>query len=70
MPFKTALTSGQWLAPNRPVGNGPDFFALHLARAREWMPGGAAIPVWLPWAVSLPWLVLLITLVASAFRRK
>jgi hypothetical protein len=69
VPFKTALTSGHWLAPNRPAGNGPDFFALHLARARDSMPGGAAIPAWLPWAVSLPWLVLF-ALVASAFRRK
>jgi hypothetical protein len=59
VPFKTALTSGHWLAPNRPAGNGPDFFALHLARARHSMPGGRAIPRWLPWAVALPWMVLL-----------
>ena len=70
VPFKTALTSGHWLASTRPAGNGPDFFALHLARARQSMPGGAAIPAWLPWAVSLPWMVVLLTLVASAVRRK
>lgn len=60
VPFRTALTSGRWLAPTRPVGNGPDFFALHLARARTLMRGGAAIPAWLPWAVSLPWILILL----------
>jgi hypothetical protein len=60
VPFKTALTSGHWLDANRPAGNGPDFFALHLARARASMPGGAAIPAWLPWAVSLPWALMLV----------
>jgi hypothetical protein len=65
VPFKTALTSGHWLAANRPAGNGPDFFALHLARARESMPGGSAIPRWLPWAVSLPWLLFLLLAAAQ-----
>jgi len=67
VPFKTALTSGHWRAANRPPGNGPDFFALHLARARESMPGGSAIPPWLPWVVSLPWLLVLL-LAAGAGR--
>ena len=56
IPFKFALTSGHWLSPARPAGNGPDFFALHLVQARRTLPGGAAIPRWLPWAVSLPWI--------------
>jgi hypothetical protein len=60
IPFKFALTSGQWLSPTRPAGNGPDFFALHLVQARRTLPGGAAIPAWLPWAVSLPWIVMLV----------
>jgi hypothetical protein len=60
VPFRTTFTSGRWLAQARPVGNGPDFFALHLARARTRMPGGAAIPAWLPWAASLPWVVVLV----------
>ncbi len=59
IPFKTALTSGHWSSSDRPAGNGPDIFALHLARARVTMPGGATIPAWLPWAVSLPWVALL-----------
>ena len=56
VPFKHALTSGRWLAANRPVGEGPDFFALHLARARDIAPGGRSIPAWLPYLLSLGWL--------------
>lgn len=59
IPFKFALGSGRWLAPDRAAGNGPDFFALHLRQGRLSLPGGAAIPRWLPWAVSLPWVVVL-----------
>ena len=59
IPFKFALTSGRWLSPERAVGNGPDFFALHLVQARRTLPGGSVIPFWLPWAVSLPWVALL-----------
>lgn len=60
IPFKFALTSGHWWSPDRPAGNGPDFFALYLSRVRETMPGGWAIPWWMPWAVSLPWVVVLL----------
>jgi hypothetical protein len=63
IPFKYALTSGRWLSPSRAPGNGPDFFALHLVQARRMYPGGAAIPPWLPWAVSVPWVVLLLACV-------
>jgi hypothetical protein len=62
IPFEFALTSGRWLSPARAAGNGPDFFALHLAQARRTFPGGAAIPGWLPWAVSLPWFAVLVTI--------
>lgn len=68
IPFKFALTSGRWLSPDRAAGNGPDFFALHLVQARRTLPGGAAIPAWLPWAVSLPWAVLLIWCVRESRR--
>jgi hypothetical protein len=64
IPFKFALTSGRWLSPARAAGNGPDFFALNLVQARRTLPGGTAIPAWLPWAVSLPWVVLLIATAA------
>jgi hypothetical protein len=60
IPFKFALTSGRWLSPSRAPGNGPDVFALHLVLARRMFPGGAAIPAWLPWALSAPWGILLI----------
>ena len=58
IPFKAALTSGHWASPTRAVGNGPDFFALHLLRARTSMPGGTAIPIWLPWTLVLFWATL------------
>lgn len=60
IPFVTALSSGQWLAPTRPPGNGPDFFVLHLARARSLMPGGDRIPPWLPRGLGVPFGVLVI----------
>jgi len=60
IPFKFALTSGHWWSPERPSGNGPDFFPLHLARARATLPGGQNIPPWMPWAVSLPWAIALV----------
>ena len=59
-PVQYALTSGHWWSADRPSGNGPDFFALHLARASESLPGGQAIPPWMPWAVSLPWAAVLL----------
>ena len=60
IPFKHALTSGRWSSPDRPSGNGPDFFPLHLARARATLPGGTAIPPWMPWALSLPWAIVFV----------
>ena len=69
IPFRFALTSGRWLSPARQAGNGPDFFALHLVQARRTLPGGDAIPAWLPWAVSLPWLALLFVALPGTLRR-
>jgi hypothetical protein len=63
LPFRTALGSGHWLDSRRPPGNGPDFFALHLARARRLLPGGVAIPAALPW---IAWLVPLAGLLLTA----
>ena len=60
IPFVTALGSGRWLAPGRPPGNGPDFFVVHLARARRLLPGGNTIPPWLPWALGTSFGVVLI----------
>jgi hypothetical protein len=68
VPFKFALTSGHWLSATRAAGNGPDFFPLYLVQARRTLPGGTAIPAWLPWAVSLPWMVILITAAHSLKR--
>jgi hypothetical protein len=59
IPFQTTLGSGHWLDPRRPPGNGPDFFIVHLARARRFFPGGAAIPASLPWVMGIGWTVVL-----------
>lgn len=59
LPFVTALRSPGWMQGGGGVGQGPDFFPLHLQHARRQFPGGAAIPAWLPWAWSVGWLVLL-----------
>jgi hypothetical protein len=59
MPFTTALESGHWLDASRPPGNGPDFFVVHLARARSMFPGGAAIPASLPWVMAALWAMLM-----------
>jgi hypothetical protein len=67
LPFATALGSGHWLDAGRPPGNGPDFFIVHLARARRFFPGGAAIPATLPWAMGIGWTIML-TAAASACR--
>jgi hypothetical protein len=68
VPFKFALTSGHWWSEARAAGNGPDFFALHLVQARRTLPGGGAIPAWLPWAVSLPWVAVLVVAALSLRR--
>jgi hypothetical protein len=60
IPFKTALDSGHWLDANRPPGNGPDFFVVHLARVRRLFPGGAAIPASLPWVMGIGWAIVLV----------
>lgn len=58
LPFLTAIQSPGWLRSTG-VGQGPDFFALHLRQAGRQFPDGGAIPPWLPWAWSGAWLSLL-----------
>lgn len=68
IPFRTALGSRRWLDEGRPPGNGPDFFVVHLARARRLLPGGAAIPASLPWVMGVGWFAVLV-LAANGLRR-
>lgn len=58
IPFVATLGSPGWLrAPT--LGEGPDYFPLHLAQARRQLPGGGAIPDWLIWGLPAVWLTLL-----------
>jgi hypothetical protein len=65
VPFVETLASGDLASTSRRAGTGLDLFALHVARARTQLPDGASIPAWLPWALSLPWLALLVAAGAS-----
>jgi hypothetical protein len=67
LPFVRTLSAGQWPAGDG-VGHGLDYFPHHLARARNELPGGRAIPLWLIWAMPVCWLTLLIA-AAAALRK-
>jgi hypothetical protein len=55
VPFVTATRAAGWLRTPS-LGQGPDFFPLHLAQARRALPDGAMIPGWLIWGWVLGWL--------------
>jgi hypothetical protein len=59
IPFISALRSPGWLS-SPSLGQGPDFFPLHLRQAQAQLPDGRTIPSWLIWGWPLMWLVLLI----------
>jgi len=58
MPFVSAMRSPGWLHAE-PLGEGPDFFPLHLLQARRQVPNGQAIPLWLIWAMPAFWIAIL-----------
>jgi hypothetical protein len=68
IPFVRTLSSGQWPAGDA-VGHGLDYLPHHLARARRELPGGAAIPFWLVWAMPAFWLAVLAAAAAALARR-
>ena len=59
VPFVNAMRSPGW-AKATALGQGPDFFPLHLAQARAQLPDGKAIPAWLPWIWPAGWLALFV----------
>lgn len=67
IPFVRALRSPGWAA-SPALGQGPDFFALHLRQARAQLPDGRAIPAWLVWAWPTMWLLLLIGAASQLYR--
>jgi hypothetical protein len=58
IPFVSSITSPGW-ARAANLGQGPDFFPLHLLQARGQLPNGQQIPLWLIWAMPACWLALL-----------
>ncbi|MCU1386339.1 MAG: hypothetical protein JWL71_5036 [Acidobacteria bacterium] len=67
VPFVRTLSAGQWPSGDA-VGHGLDYLPHHLARARRELPGGAAIPLWLVWAMPMFWLAMLAAAAAALQR--
>lgn len=67
VPFVRAMRSPGWAA-SKSLGQGPDFFALHLRQARAQLPDGRAIPAWLVWAWPSVWLLLLVGAASQLYR--
>ena len=63
IPFQTAMSTPGWMT-EMPLGQGPDFFPLHLRQARRQLPDGRSIPGSVIWWWPLMWVALL---AASAF---
>ena len=68
VPFVAAMGTPGWLQASR-LGEGPDFFPIHLLQARRELPNGRAIPLWLVWAIPLFWLTWMIAATTSLVRR-
>lgn len=64
VPFVSAVGTPGWLHAAR-LGEGPDFFPLHLLQARRQLPNGGAIPLWLVWAIPMFWLTVLAAAAAA-----
>ena len=59
IPFVETISSSNWLH-EATLGQGPDFFPLHLLQARRQLPDGQSIPLWLVWALPAVWAALLV----------
>jgi hypothetical protein len=68
LPFLEAVTSPGWLqSPD--LGQGPDYFPLHLTQARRQLSEGNTIPSWLIVGVPIAWLTLLAGSAAALYKR-
>lgn len=54
IPFRTAMSTPGWMGET-PLGQGPDFFPLHLKQARRQLPDGQSIPESVIWWWPLMW---------------
>ncbi len=67
IPFVATLRSPGWLTATT-LGEGPDYFPLHLLQARRQLPNGASIPFWVAAGWPVAWAAMLIAS-AMALRR-
>jgi hypothetical protein len=68
IPFVTAMRSPGWSeSPN--LGQGPDYFFLHLQQARRQLRDGQSIPASLPWVWAGLWSALALGAGAVLFRQ-
>lgn len=67
LPFVSAMRTPGWLHADR-LGEGPDFFPLHLLQARRQLPEGRSVPVWLVWAMPAFWLAIVVASGAALAR--
>jgi hypothetical protein len=58
VPFVTAISTPGWFT-SPALGQGPDYFFLHLGQARKQLPDGGAIPSWLTWLWPIGWLIVI-----------
>lgn len=66
IPFQTAMATPGWMT-DMPLGQGPDFFPLHLRQARRQLSDGPTIPESVIWWWPLTWAAMLAG--AAAFLR-
>jgi hypothetical protein len=67
LPFVATLGAPGWV--DAPVlGQGPDYFPLHLLQARRQLPNGGTIPIWLIGLLPIGWLTLLIGSAVGVYR--
>jgi hypothetical protein len=59
VPFVDTISSAGWLHEST-LGQGPDFFPLHLLQARRQLADGQSIPLWLVWMLPAVWGTLLV----------
>jgi len=58
VPFVTALSTPGWMQ-SPALGQGPDYFFLHLKQARRQLPDGQAIPASVTWIWPAFWLIVM-----------
>lgn len=67
IPFVTTLRAPGW-SVSPALGQGPDFFPLHLRQAQRQLRDGRAIPSWLIWVWPLAWLLLCLGAAGRLYR--